>query len=90
MDDAMTLNQHSISRRTVLKATGVGADISWAPQMEAHGYYWKNANGVKEDILTILNGFQSTSRLGHQGEKRKQREDEHAADATQVLFHSVI
>jgi len=80
MDDVTTLNQHSISRRTVLKVAGVGAlalggalaaaplsaeaatfykgaDISWAPQMEAHGYYWKNTSGVKEDILTILKGY---------------------------------
>ncbi len=82
MDDEMTLNQHSISRRTLLKAAGVGAgalalgsslavthhsaeaatfykgaDISWVPQMEAHGYYWKNASGVRQDILTILKGY---------------------------------
>src|SRR5579884_3323275 len=80
MDDETTVNQHSINRRTVLKAAGVGAlalggalaaappsaeaatfykgaDISWAPQMEAHGYYWKNSSGVKQDLLTILKGY---------------------------------
>ena len=34
-----------------------GADISWAQQMEAHGYYWRNASGVKQDIFTILKGY---------------------------------
>src|SRR6185312_3816053 len=34
-----------------------GADISWAQQMEAHGYYWKNSSGVKQDIFTILKGY---------------------------------
>lgn len=82
MVDETTLNQRSISRRTLLKATGVGAgvlalggalattnqsveaaafykgaDVSWVPQMEANGYIWKNANGVQEDILTILKGY---------------------------------
>jgi arabinogalactan endo-1,4-beta-galactosidase len=34
-----------------------GADVSWAQQMEAHGYYWRNASGVKQDIFTILKGY---------------------------------
>ena len=34
-----------------------GADVSWVPQMEAHGYYWRNASGVRQDILTILKGY---------------------------------
>jgi arabinogalactan endo-1,4-beta-galactosidase len=34
-----------------------GADVSWVPQMEANGYIWKNANGVQQDILTILKGY---------------------------------
>jgi arabinogalactan endo-1,4-beta-galactosidase len=34
-----------------------GADVSWVPQMEAQGYYWKNASGTKQDILTILKGY---------------------------------
>ncbi|MEU0528914.1 glycosyl hydrolase 53 family protein [Amycolatopsis tolypomycina] len=34
-----------------------GADISWAPQMEAHGYTWKNAAGQSQDLLTILKGY---------------------------------
>ena len=34
-----------------------GADISWLPQMEAHGYKFYNANGVQEDLLTILKGY---------------------------------
>lgn len=24
-----------------------GADISWMPQMEAHGYYWNNRSGAR-------------------------------------------
>lgn len=34
-----------------------GADISWLPQMEAHGYKFYNASGVQEDLLTILKGY---------------------------------
>jgi len=34
-----------------------GADVSWVPQMEAHGYYWRNASGVKQDIFTILKAY---------------------------------
>jgi arabinogalactan endo-1,4-beta-galactosidase len=70
----------SISRRTLLRATALGAgalalgelrsaqpaaaatfykgaDVSWVPQMEANGYYWLNASGVRQDILTILKGY---------------------------------
>ncbi|MEV7746036.1 arabinogalactan endo-1,4-beta-galactosidase, partial [Streptomyces griseorubiginosus] len=28
-----------------------GVDISWAPQMEAQGYSWKNASGQTQDLL---------------------------------------
>src|SRR5690349_1078126 len=34
-----------------------GADISWMPQMEAHGYYWNNPAGVRQDLFTILKGY---------------------------------
>jgi arabinogalactan endo-1,4-beta-galactosidase len=34
-----------------------GADVSWAPQMEAAGYTWKNAGGTTQDLLTILKGY---------------------------------
>lgn len=33
------------------------ADVSWAPQMEAHGYSWKNSSGQTQDLLTILKGY---------------------------------
>ena len=33
------------------------ADVSWAPQMEAHGYSWKNTNGQTQDLLAILKGY---------------------------------
>ncbi len=38
-----------------------GADVSWAPQMEAHGYSWKNAGGQTQDLLTILKGYGITA-----------------------------
>jgi arabinogalactan endo-1,4-beta-galactosidase len=38
-----------------------GADVSWAPQMEAHGYTWKNASGQTQDLLTILKGYGITA-----------------------------
>ena len=31
-----------------------GADVSWLPQMEAHGLAFKNGSGVQQDCLTIL------------------------------------
>jgi arabinogalactan endo-1,4-beta-galactosidase len=34
-----------------------GVDFSWLPQMEAHGYTFKNSNGVQEDLLKILQGY---------------------------------
>jgi len=34
-----------------------GADISWLPQMEAHGYTFFNSSGVQQDLLTILKGY---------------------------------
>ena len=34
-----------------------GADISWVPQLESQGTYWRNASGVRQDILTILKGY---------------------------------
>ena len=34
-----------------------GADVSWAPQMEALGYKFYNSKGVQQDILTILKGY---------------------------------
>src|SRR5690242_11066891 len=34
-----------------------GADVSWAPQMEAAGYTWKNSRGQTQDLLTILKGY---------------------------------
>jgi arabinogalactan endo-1,4-beta-galactosidase len=38
-----------------------GADVSWAPQMEAHGYSWKNSSGTTQDLLTILKGYGITA-----------------------------
>ncbi|MEX3106311.1 MULTISPECIES: glycosyl hydrolase 53 family protein [unclassified Streptomyces] len=38
-----------------------GADISWAPQMEARGFSWKNASGQTQDLLTILKGYGITA-----------------------------
>ncbi len=34
-----------------------GADISWLPQMEANGYTFRNADGVQQDLFTILAGY---------------------------------
>lgn len=38
-----------------------GADISWMPQMEANGFWWNNASGVRQDLLTILKGYGMTA-----------------------------
>ena len=38
-----------------------GVDVSWAPQMEARGFSWKNASGQKQDLLTILKGYGITA-----------------------------
>jgi arabinogalactan endo-1,4-beta-galactosidase len=34
-----------------------GCDISWAQQMTANGYTWKNASGTTQNLLTILAGY---------------------------------
>jgi arabinogalactan endo-1,4-beta-galactosidase len=34
-----------------------GADISWVPQLESQGSYWRDASGVRQDIFTILKGY---------------------------------
>jgi arabinogalactan endo-1,4-beta-galactosidase len=34
-----------------------GCDISWAQQMMAEGYTWKNASGVQQNLFTILAGY---------------------------------
>jgi arabinogalactan endo-1,4-beta-galactosidase len=34
-----------------------GADISWAQQMTANGYTWKNASGTTQNLYTILAGY---------------------------------
>jgi len=34
-----------------------GADVSWAQQMTANGYTWKNASGTTENLFTILAGY---------------------------------
>ena len=34
-----------------------GVDISWAQQMMAAGYTWKNASGTTENLFTILAGY---------------------------------
>ena len=34
-----------------------GADISWVPQMESQGLYWRNSSGTRQDIRTILKGY---------------------------------
>ncbi|MFF8386444.1 glycosyl hydrolase 53 family protein [Streptomyces kanasensis] len=38
-----------------------GVDISWAPQMEAHGHSWRNASGQQQDLLAILKGYGITA-----------------------------
>ena len=42
-----------VSARTFAK----GADVSWLPQMEAHGYRFYNNEGREEDCLEILKRF---------------------------------
>ena len=34
-----------------------GADVSWVPQMEAHGYYWRDTSGARQDIFAILRDY---------------------------------
>jgi arabinogalactan endo-1,4-beta-galactosidase len=44
-------------------ATGFvkGADISWLPQLEAHGYTWSDSAGRRQDLFTILKGYGITA-----------------------------
>ncbi len=54
---ATTRAMAAVPRPRAAAAFFKGADISWAPQMEAHGYTWKNAAGQSQDLLTILKGY---------------------------------
>ena len=38
-----------------------GADVSWLPQMEATGYYWRNSAGQQKDLLAILKEYGITA-----------------------------
>jgi arabinogalactan endo-1,4-beta-galactosidase len=38
-----------------------GADVSWLPQMEAGGFTFFNASGVRQDCLAILKGYGITA-----------------------------
>ena len=55
---ALALGQLAPAQPASAAATfAKGADVSWVQQMEATGYYWCNASGVREDIFTILKGY---------------------------------
>lgn len=59
---AVTLgSQIGIPKSEAAAAFIKGADISWAPQMEANGYYWLNKSGVRQDLLTILKSYGITA-----------------------------
>ncbi|WNM31906.1 glycosyl hydrolase 53 family protein [Streptomyces sp. Li-HN-5-11] len=49
----LTATQPAAAATTFYK----GADISWVPQLESQGTYWRNASGVRQDIFTILKGY---------------------------------
>jgi len=62
---ALVLGTSALPRTTAATASAAtaattfvkAADVSWAPQMEAHGYSWKNTNGQTQDLLAILKGY---------------------------------
>jgi arabinogalactan endo-1,4-beta-galactosidase len=54
---ALGLGELAAARPAQAAAFFTGADVSWVPQMEANGYFWRNAAGVREDILSILKGY---------------------------------
>jgi arabinogalactan endo-1,4-beta-galactosidase len=55
---ALVLGGPAASRRAAGATTfSKGADVSWVQQMEATGYYWRNAGGTRQDIFTILKGY---------------------------------
>ncbi|HJP76841.1 MAG TPA: glycosyl hydrolase 53 family protein [Pseudonocardiaceae bacterium] len=54
---ALVLGTGGLSQAKAATTFFKGVDISWAPQMEAHGYSWKNASGQTQDLLTILKGY---------------------------------
>lgn len=61
----LALGSGVLTLKSILPSTPVeaastfikGADVSWLPQMEANGYKFYNANGVEQDVLTILKGY---------------------------------
>jgi arabinogalactan endo-1,4-beta-galactosidase len=56
---ALTLAEFALGQQRADAASTFykGADVSWVPQMEAAGYYWRNSSGVRQDIFTILKGY---------------------------------
>lgn len=56
---ALAVGEFALGEQSADAAGGFykGADVSWVPQMEAQGYYWRNASGVRQDIFTILKGY---------------------------------
>jgi arabinogalactan endo-1,4-beta-galactosidase len=58
---ALAFGQLGSTQSAAAAAFYKGADVSWVPQMEAHGYYWRNASGTKQDIFTILRGYGLTA-----------------------------
>jgi arabinogalactan endo-1,4-beta-galactosidase len=55
---ALALGEAMLASPAQAAATFIkGADISWLPQMEAHGYTFKNTSGVQQDLLAILKGY---------------------------------
>jgi arabinogalactan endo-1,4-beta-galactosidase len=54
---ALALGQVAAAQSASAATFYKGADVSWVQQMEATGYYWCNASGVREDIFTILKGY---------------------------------
>lgn len=55
---ALALGQFGVAQAALAATTFYkGADISWVPQIESQGLYWRNASGIRQDILTILKGY---------------------------------
>jgi arabinogalactan endo-1,4-beta-galactosidase len=59
---ALALGAGALAMPSAEAATFVkGADISWAQQMMAHGYIWRNSSGTQQDLFTILKGYGITA-----------------------------
>lgn len=63
-----------------------GADVGWAPQVQAHGHYWRNASAAGRDILAAPRAIAGQRSIAHQSDRRDSAPLQDAATAVNVDY----